>query len=175
MVGLPVAPGAGARCAPPGLRARQPNLTTGSQDMNESGTPHAHTVQRILAGLLALPISAYALLMLVALLSAHFDLMRVIFGLCTGTLASLCWWFALRGHLAGSRRRMKFVLAGGFALGGIGFIVGFFGPLVWAPSANQGPLLGIFLTGPLGFVLGAAVAWIYARIRDRGVGDSVIA
>jgi len=143
--------------------------------MNESATPHAHMAQRMLAGLLALPMTAYALLMLVALLSARFDLMRIIFGLCTGTLAALCWWFALRGHRAASRRRMRFVLAGGFALGGLGFIVGFFGPLVWAPDANQGPLLGIFLTGPLGFVLGAAVAWIYARIRDRGVGDSVTA
>jgi hypothetical protein len=143
--------------------------------MNESGTPHAHMAQRILAGLLALPMSAYALLMLVGLLSARFDLMGVIFGLCTSTLAALCWWFALRGHLAASRRRMKFVLAGGFALGGIGFAIGFFGPLVWAPDANQGPLLGIFFTGPLGFVLGTAVAWIYARIRDRDVGDSVVA
>lgn len=136
--------------------------------MNESGTPQAYAAQRIVAGLLALPMTAYALLMLVALLSAHFDLMRVIFGLCTGTLAALCWWFALRGHLAGSRRRMKFVLVRGFALGGVGFIGGFFGPLVWAPDANQGPLLGIFVTGPLGFVVGAALAWIYARIRVAG-------
>jgi hypothetical protein len=39
-------------------------------------------------------------------------------------------------------------------LGAIAFAVGFFGPLVWAPDANQGPLLGIFITGPLGFVFG---------------------
>jgi 4-amino-4-deoxy-L-arabinose transferase-like glycosyltransferase len=147
----------------------------GSRDMNESGTPHAYLAQRILCGLLALPLTAYAVLMLIALLSARPDLMRVIFGLCTGTLASLCWWFALRGHLAASRRRMRFVVLGGFVLGGIGFAVGFFGPLVWAPEANQGPLLGIFFTGPLGFVVGAAAAWIYARVRDRGVGDSVVA
>jgi hypothetical protein len=45
-------------------------------------------------------------------------------------------------------------LAGGFVLGGIGFVGGFFGPMIFAPGANQGPLLGIFITGPLGFVLG---------------------
>jgi hypothetical protein len=39
-------------------------------------------------------------------------------------------------------------------LGGIAFAVGFFGPILWAPEANQGPLLGIFITGPLGFVFG---------------------
>ncbi len=39
-------------------------------------------------------------------------------------------------------------------LGAIGFAGGFFGPIVFAPDANQGPLLGIFITGPLGFLLG---------------------
>ena len=37
-------------------------------------------------------------------------------------------------------------------LGGIGFAAGFFGPMLLAPEANQGPLLGIFITGPAGFV-----------------------
>jgi hypothetical protein len=39
-------------------------------------------------------------------------------------------------------------------LGGIGFVVGFFGPMIFKPEANQGPMLGIFITGPLGFLLG---------------------
>lgn len=42
-------------------------------------------------------------------------------------------------------------------LGVIGFIGGFFGPIVFAPQANQGPLLGIFITGPFGFVLGGVI------------------
>ncbi len=46
------------------------------------------------------------------------------------------------------------ILTPAFILGAIGFTVGFFGPLVWAPEANQGPLLGIFFTGPFGFALG---------------------
>ena len=41
-------------------------------------------------------------------------------------------------------------------LGVIAFAVGFFGPIIWAPDANQGPLLGIFITGPLGFAVGFA-------------------
>jgi len=40
-------------------------------------------------------------------------------------------------------------------LGGIGFAAGFFGPMVLAPDANQGPMLGIFLTGPGGALAGA--------------------
>jgi len=47
------------------------------------------------------------------------------------------------------------VVTGGFAVGGIGFCAGFFGPMILAPQANQGPMLGIFITGPLGFLVGA--------------------
>jgi hypothetical protein len=39
--------------------------------------------------------------------------------------------------------------------GGLGFALGFFGPMIFMGSANQGPMLGIFITGPLGFVVGA--------------------
>ena len=39
--------------------------------------------------------------------------------------------------------------------GAVGFLAGFLGPIVLNPEANQGPLLGIFITGPLGLLLGA--------------------
>lgn len=48
-------------------------------------------------------------------------------------------------------------------LGFVGFIGGFFGPMIFRPSANQGPMLGIFITGPLGFLVGllfGLVRWI---------------
>src|SRR2546427_8984565 len=38
--------------------------------------------------------------------------------------------------------------------GGIGFAAGFFGPIVLNPEANQGPLVGIFISGPVGVFLG---------------------
>jgi hypothetical protein len=44
-----------------------------------------------------------------------------------------------------------------FAVGGIAFALGFFGPMILAPDANQGPLLGIFYTGPLGLLAGFAI------------------
>jgi hypothetical protein len=47
-------------------------------------------------------------------------------------------------------------------VGGIGFAAGFFGPMILKPEANQGPMLGIFITGPLGFLLGL----IYGVIRE---------
>lgn len=39
-------------------------------------------------------------------------------------------------------------------LGGVGFAAGFFGPIIFVPEANQGPLVGIFISGPAGAVLG---------------------
>lgn len=46
--------------------------------------------------------------------------------------------------------------------GGIGFCAGFFGPMLLAPGADQGPLLGLFVTGPLGFIAGSVSGLGYA-------------
>jgi hypothetical protein len=54
-------------------------------------------------------------------------------------------------------------------LGAIAFAVGFFGPRIWAPDANQGPLLGIFITGPLGFVFG--MGWGVFRESQRATRE----
>ncbi len=62
------------------------------------------------------------------------------------------------------------LLVGAAVGGGVGFAGGFFGPLIFAPDANQGPLLGIFITGPLGLVLGALAGFIYA-IRKPAKAD----
>ena len=62
---------------------------------------------------------------------------------------------------------LKWAAIGAFALGGIGFAGGFFGPILLAPEANQGPLLGIFITGPLGFLLGGLLGAILAPWLDR--------
>ncbi len=62
----------------------------------------------------------------------------------------------------------KFIMpaiVGGGVLGGMGFCAGFFGPMIFDPGANQGPLLGIFITGPLGFFLGVAGGLLYAVVR----------
>lgn len=50
-------------------------------------------------------------------------------------------------------------------IGFLGFLAGFIGPVILTPGANQGPLLGIFITGPLGFVLGLGVGWWREKLR----------
>lgn len=46
------------------------------------------------------------------------------------------------------------IMSAAITTGAVGFCTGFFGPIIFTPQANQGPLLGIFITGPLGFLLG---------------------
>lgn len=48
----------------------------------------------------------------------------------------------------------------------IGFIGGFFGPIIFQPNSPQGPLLGIFITGPLGVVIGFVFGAVRA-LRQR--------
>ena len=56
----------------------------------------------------------------------------------------------------------------GLAVGALAFALGFFGPIWLTPAANQGPLLGIFITGPLGLVLGLLLgAWRERRRSTR--------
>ena len=55
---------------------------------------------------------------------------------------------------------------GALCVGAIGFVVGFFGPMIIDPGANQGPMLGIFITGPLGVIVGAvggAAYWFLTK------------
>jgi hypothetical protein len=52
---------------------------------------------------------------------------------------------------------MRTILKWGLSLGAIGLIGGFVGPVIFTPDANQGPMLGIFITGPLGFLCGASI------------------
>ena len=64
-------------------------------------------------------------------------------------------------HLAGS------ILYGAVLFGGVGFTAGFFGPMIFAPAANQGPLLGIFITGPAGVLMGALAGLVYGLVKSR--------
>ena len=50
-------------------------------------------------------------------------------------------------------------------VGAVGFCGGFFGTMILTPEANQGPLLGIFITGPLGFIGGGILGAIRALTR----------
>ena len=79
------------------------------------------------------------------------------------TMSVLCWWSTLFGHQAASRGGIRASWRVGWTAGALGLAIGFIGPLVIYPKANLGPLLGILITGPLGFVVGALGAGV-ARV-----------
>ena len=63
------------------------------------------------------------------------------------------------------------VFQGAFFVGGIAFLIGFVGPMIFTPDANQGPMFGIFVTGPLGTIFGAIGGFIYWYFQDRDVTE----
>jgi hypothetical protein len=130
-------------------------------------TSNRYMLLRVVAGVLAVICTPAMLRYVYVMLRGWFDPLLTVFAACTTLFVAFCIWFAMRGHLATSRARIKMAVMFGIVLGAIGFAVGFFGPMMWAPDANQGPLLGIFITGPIGFVVGIAFGWIYAGMRVR--------
>jgi len=56
------------------------------------------------------------------------------------------------------------------ALGVVGGAAGFFGPIFLRPDANQGPLLGLLITGPGGAVAGTVLGYVF---RVLPFSDSV--
>ncbi len=78
-----------------------------------------------------------------------------------GALAALMW----RGMQRETPGLLGTAMAWAGIAGGVGFFGGFFGPMVLTPEANQGPLLGLFITGPLGVVAGAIGGLTYSLWR----------
>ena len=60
-------------------------------------------------------------------------------------------------------------LSGALLIGAIGFTIGFIGPMLVAAGGNQGPMLGLFITGPIGTIVGAIAGLIYAKRRKSNV------
>jgi hypothetical protein len=65
-------------------------------------------------------------------------------------------------------RILKGAVVGALIVGGVGFLGGFLGPIILEPEANQGPLLGIFITGPLGVALGVIIGAMVGWYRKPG-------
>lgn len=62
---------------------------------------------------------------------------------------------------------LKHIFLTGVVFGVVFFLIGFAGPVIFSPESNQGPLIGIFITGPLGFCLGI-VAGIVRHFLSKG-------
>jgi hypothetical protein len=66
---------------------------------------------------------------------------------------------------------LVFAVGTAFLFGSIGFVVGFFGPMLIAvmigSEANLGPLWGIFILGPGGVIVGSVVGAFVGHKKTR--------
>ena len=90
------------------------------------------------------------------------------FSLACASLAAWFTWKLVSGEKTGIGIA---VIGGALILGGLCFIVGFLGPMVFAKDTNQGPLVGIFIAAPLGMIIGAIGGYIYASRQNAGNYD----
>jgi hypothetical protein len=74
----------------------------------------------------------------------------------------------LGAFLVGRPVVARWCLGAAFAVGALSFLVGFVGPILLSPDSPQGPLLGIFITGPLGLVGGAVIGLCIGLTKERG-------
>ncbi|MCB1984502.1 MAG: multidrug ABC transporter permease [Burkholderiales bacterium] len=73
--------------------------------------------------------------------------------------AGWCSWKLFSGEKI---RVSAAILAGALIFGALGFLFGFFGPLLIAKDTQQATFVGIFVASPLGLALGALGGYIYA-------------
>ena len=59
------------------------------------------------------------------------------------------------------------IISCGFGVSIISFLAGFFGPMFLMPESNLGPLLGLFITGPLGFLVGLLLGTLWWGWTDK--------
>ncbi len=92
------------------------------------------------------------------------------------SLAAACVvaWFVWIQMASVQPGLVKAIVLGAVVTGAVAFSVGFFGPIIFMPGANQGPLTG-FIIGPFGVVIGAvggAVYWLVKRRRGARLANN---
>ena len=110
---------------------------------------------------------AAILLAVTSMVRAGSDVFAVIIQALLLTGAAFLLWFAALGNQPSERTKLARTLQIGAVVGGIAFVAGFFGPLLFSPGSNQGPLLGIFITGPAGFVLGCIGGLVWTKFCSK--------
>lgn len=122
---------------------------------------------RIILTFFAVAASFYLILYLPVFLIPGLHLNKLIHVFLALLIASGIGVFLWKKSGRISESLATYIFKGGIIVGAIGFVLGFIGPIIIDPSANQGPLLGIFITGPIGFLIGLIGGGIYWRIKVK--------
>ena len=127
----------------------------------------ARSISRGIAGVTALGVAGLTVPPWVSILSGAAEVTRfgaawIGFG---SVAAAMLGFFALAGASPRARELARRSLVGAVVLGGVSFAAGFLGPIILMPEANQGPLLGILVTGPAGAAVGAVIGFVSGLVR----------
>jgi len=112
------------------------------------------------------PVTGTMLVGLVGGKSAGPDAAQV--GGALGMGAGLLGGAFLGAFLVGRPTVARWCLGTAGVVGGVSFLAGFAGPILLRPDSPQGPLLGIFITGPLGFIVGAILGLCIGLMKEQG-------
>ncbi len=123
-------------------------------------------ILRLLAMLVVLP-TTYYFVYWVPFSLVPFTEQRVIPSIISLLCAAGVGWYVWKRLGSAPAGLVSSTLLGAIVLGAIGFCAGFFGPLLLTPSANQGPMLGIFITGPFSFILGGIGGFVYWQAKGK--------
>ena len=110
---------------------------------------------------LTLAAAFFALLLVVVFVPLFSDITESSAIWISAPVVILAGWFTWKSQDGDEIGVFAAIFTGAVLIGGISFALGFFGPMIFAPGANQGPLLGILITGPIGLVIGAITGLIY--------------
>ncbi len=119
---------------------------------------------------LTLAAAFFALLLVVVFIPLFTDITESTATWISIPVVILAGWFTWKFQGGDKIGVIPAIFTGAILIGGISFAVGFFGPMILVPGANQGPLLGILITGPIGLVVGAIAGFIY-WLREKSTYD----
>lgn len=129
--------------------------------INTTTPASTHTLPRdavaILIKIVALVLAMPSIAVLSLSLVNGFDSQLVWLYLALATVVALSAGLFFRSYDVGGRTTVLLSLAGAVVLGAIGFVAGFWYPGLFRSHGNLAPLVGVFVTGPIGVVCGALV------------------
>lgn len=112
--------------------------------------------------------SLYPLMLIVAYLVGRQINSFQLYGAAMSLFVAFVLWGCLyQFRFDNSDRRIALVYWCALIVGGIAFLGGFIGPIIFTPEANQGPLFGIFFTGPIGAVFGGILGLAYLAVSSE--------
>jgi hypothetical protein len=114
-------------------------------------------VGRIAVAVIATAFTLFMLTTLISIFSSSTDTVSLIVSLPLGALVTWWCWRATEGKTLGI---VGWIVAASLITGAMSFSISLGVILVFIPEANQGPMFAVFIAGPGGVIVGAAVGFV---------------